>query len=190
MAPEDFIQGINQKQVAAYEELFRRFYRYMVVYANRFVSRKEIAEDLVQELFVNIWESDKQFNSYHGFRTFLYNALRNSCINYLKHEDTELRYIQKMIEEKKEEEAEEISGENYHLVREEMYRLLHEAIELLPDKCREVFKLRLEGKKNEEIAALLHISVETVKTQNKKALRFLREELKNLFQILVLLKII
>lgn len=188
MTPEEFIQGINQKQVVAYEELFRMFYRYMVVYAHRFVSHREVAEDLVQEVIINVWESDKTFNSYYGFRAFLYNALRNSCINYLKHEDTELRYIQKMLEEQN--EAEEGNDENYYLLREEMYRLLHETIERLPEKCKVIFKLRMEGKKNEEIAVELQLSIETVKTQNKKALHFLREELKNLFQILVLLKII
>ncbi|HJA14515.1 MAG TPA: RNA polymerase sigma-70 factor, partial [Candidatus Butyricimonas faecavium] len=178
----------NEKQITAYEELFRIFYRYMVVYAYRFVLRKEVAEDLVQEIFIGIWETNKTFNSFYGFRAFLYNALRNSCINYLKHEDTEFRYRQKVMQEHREEEEDD--NENYFLMREEMYRLLHEAIELLPEKCKVVFKLRLEGKKNEEIAEILKLSVETVKTQNKKALRFLREELKNLFQIIIVLQII
>lgn len=186
MPSKEFIQRLNRKQFDAYEELFQTFYRYLVVFAHRYVLQQELAEDIVQEVIINIWESDKEFNSEHGFRIFLYNAVRNSCINYLKREEIKTRYQQYILQETKEFEEEE----NYQLIREEMYRILHETIERLPQRCKAVFELRLQGKKNEEIAHLLQISIETVKTQNKKALHFLRHELKDIFQLLVALKII
>ena len=80
--------------------------------------------------------------------------------------------------------------EDYRLMREEMYRALHRAVDELPERCRQVFELHLQGKKNEEIAQMLELSVETVKTQKKKAMHFLREWLGELFYILVALNII
>ena len=80
--------------------------------------------------------------------------------------------------------------EDYRLMREEMYRALHQAVDELPERCRQVFKLHLQGKKNEEIAQILELSVETVKTQKKKAMYFLRERLGRLYYLLIILNII
>ena len=81
-------------------------------------------------------------------------------------------------------------SEDYRLMREEMYRALHRAVDELPERCRQVFKLHLQGKKNEEIAQILELSVETVKTQKKKAMYFLRERLGRLYYLLIILNII
>ena len=84
----------------------------------------------------------------------------------------------------------EEDDEDYRVMREEMYRELHRAVDELPDRCRAVFELHLQRKKNEEIAQLLKLSVETVKTQKKKAMHTLRERLGKLFDILVALNIV
>jgi RNA polymerase sigma-70 factor len=184
MVPEEFIKQINGKHFAAFRELFRMFYRYLVLYAMRYVRQQEVAEDVVQEVFVAVWESDKEYNSYHGFRAFLYDAVKNKCLNYLKHQEVERRHTAIMMQEQEEDD------EDYRLMREEMYRELHRAVALLPDRCRAVFELHLQGKKNEEIASTLRLSVETVKTQKKKAMHFLRERLGELYHILVVLNMI
>lgn len=184
MIPEEFIEQINGKHIAAFRELFSVFYRYLVLYAMRYVRQQEVAEDVVQEVFVAIWESDKEYNSYRGFRAFLYDSVKNKCLNHLKHEEVERRHAEIMMQEQEEDD------EDYRLMREEMYRELHRVVALLPDRCRAVFELHLEGKKNEEIAQALALSVETVKTQKKKAMHFLREQLGHLFHVLVALNVI
>lgn len=184
MIPEEFIKQINGKHIAAFRELFSVFYRYLVLYAMRYVRQQEVAEDVVQEVFVAIWESDKEYNSYHGFRAFLYDSVKNKCLNHLKHEEVERRHAEIMMQEQEEDD------EDYRLMREEMYRELHRVVALLPDRCRAVFELHLQGKKNEEIASLLKLSVETVKTQKKKAMYFLRERLGQLYHILVAINVI
>ncbi|MEY8592569.1 RNA polymerase sigma-70 factor [Butyricimonas hominis] len=184
MAPEEFIKQINGKHIAAFRELFSVFYRYLVLYAMRLVRQQEVAEDMVQEVFVAIWESDKEYNSYHGFRAFLYDSVKNKCLNYLKHEEVERRHAELMMRYVEEDD------EDYRVMREEMYRELHRAVDELPDRCRAVFELHLQRKKNEEIAQLLKLSVETVKTQKKKAMHTLRERLGKLFDILVALNIV
>lgn len=184
MITEDFIEQLNMKQITAFRELFRAFYRYLVLYAMRYVKQQEVAEDMVQEVFMAVWESDKEYNSYHGFRSFLYDSVKNKCLNYLKHQEVERRHAERIVIEQEEED------EDYRLMREEMYRALHRAVNDLPGRCRAVFELHLEGKKNEEIAQILQLSVETVKTQKKKAMAFLREQLGGLFYILAALNMI
>ena len=70
---ELLIEQLNQKQVGAFKILFDRFYRYLVLYAMKWVERQEIAEDVVQDLFVQVWERDTIYSSYYGFKNFLYN---------------------------------------------------------------------------------------------------------------------
>ena len=184
MQPEEFIDQINRKQMPAFRELFGSFYRYLVLYAMRYVRQQEVSEDIVQEVFIAIWESDKKYNSYHGFRALLYDSVKNRCLNYLKHQEVERRHAEILLQEQDEED------EDHRLMREEMYRALHRAVDELPERCRQVFKLHLQGKKNEEIAQMLELSVETVKTQKKKAMYFLRERLGRLYYLLMILNII
>ena len=73
---KDFLARINAKEEKAFRELFEMFYRYLVVYAVRYVQETETAEDVVQDVFVALWKSEKEYNSFHGFRAFLYESVR------------------------------------------------------------------------------------------------------------------
>lgn len=177
-AEKEFIERLNRKSTEAYRDLFRMFYRYLVVYAVRYVQLQEAAEDIVQEVFLGLWKGNKIYNSFYGFRAFLYESVKNGCLNYLKHKKQEERYAAYAIGTTV--EAEEETG-NYELMREEIYRRIYQVVEELPEGCRRVFEQHLNGRKNEEIAALLNISAETVKSQKKKAIRILRERLGGLY---------
>lgn len=72
---EIFIEQINLKRREAYHELFRRFYRSLVIFALKYIDEQGEAEDIVQELFVSVWEKEEKFMSYASFRVFLYNAV-------------------------------------------------------------------------------------------------------------------
>ena len=111
--------------------------------------------------------------------------MQNRCLDYLKHKAVENRYVAYSLANRDDE-----SEREYNLMREEIYRELYIAVKELPDRCRQVFELHLQGKKNEEIAELLSLSVETVKTHKKNAVRFLKERLGNLFFLLVMVKVI
>lgn len=185
ISEDEFIRRINAKEVKAFRMLFEKFYNYLVLYAEKRVQQRQIAEDLVQEVFIAIWESSKEYNSFYGFRSFLYDSVQNKCFDYLKHKAVEERYIYYFKNNQLGEEERE-----YNLMREEIYRKLYLAIKELPDRCREVFEWHLQGKKNEEIAQLLSLSVETVKTHKKHAVRFLKERLGNLFFIVLLEKLL
>ena len=160
-----FIEAINRQEPKAYQTLYRLYYRALVNYAMRFISKQDEAEDVVQDLFVSMWNKKIQFASYVSFRTYLYNAVYNAVLNVIKHQDIDLV---------KNEDELDFPEADYQ--KEEVYRQLYLAIDRLPKKCREIFLMYMDGKKNEEIAQILSISIETVKTQKKRAMRFLKDD--------------
>lgn len=172
---KDLIIGINRKEEGAFHQLFFRFHSYLVVFAVRRVGEVGPAEDIVQDTFVSVWESDRRYNSFVGLKAWLYELVHNKCLNYLKHKNVEHKYYSYLNFHSTYE------NDVFDLTQEEVYRRLYLAVRELPEKCRAVFELHLEGKKNEEIAAILGISVLTVKAHKQNALRYLKERMGNLF---------
>lgn len=170
------IEQINKLDATAFRLLYKTYYKALVCYALQMVEDSDSAEDIVQELFSTIWEKKMPFQSLASFKAYLYNSVRNASLDYLKHKDVEGSYLQKMIDTHPDycgngEEEEE------GFFKEEVYRQLLLTIDSLPNRCREVFLLYMEGNTNEEIANALHVSLETVKTQKKRAMSFLRKKL-------------
>ena len=172
---EQFLQRINAKQPEAFRELFSEFYNSLVLFAMGFVEQQDVAEDIVQETFITVWENKKTFNSYQGLKAYLYELVQNKCTNYLKHRQVEDKYASYV-----KTTGEEAEGD-YSLMQEEIYRELYMAVRELPEKCQRVFELHLEGKKNDEIAEILGISVLTVKSHKQNAIHILKEKMGNLF---------
>jgi len=165
-----FIKGINEQHPAAYHQLYNEYYKALVLYAINFLSSQQAAEDIVQDLFATMWEKKMRFLSLPSFRTYLYNSIRNASLNYLKHQNVESLYLERLASTYR-----EITEEDTN--EEEVYRLLFRAIDKLPTRCREIFLLHMDGKKNEEIATVLGISIETVKTQKKRAIQSIKEQI-------------
>ena len=178
---KDFLQRFNLKDEQAYHKLFQQFYSYLVLFAERRVENHKVAEDIVQEIFINIWESNKQYNSINGFKAYLYEAVSNRCADYWKHRAVEEKYMAHVLYEQK--------LPDFSVQEEEILRELYAAIGELPQRSQEVILLSLEGKKNQEIARLLNLSILTVKTHKRNALRFLRQRLGNLFMLIIILKL-
>lgn len=172
---KNLIIGINRKEEGAFHQLFLRFHSYLVVFAVRRVGEVGPAEDIVQDTFISVWESDRRYNSFVGLKAWLYELVHNKCLNYLKHKNVEHKYYSYLNFHSTYE------NDVFDLTQEEVYRRLYLAVRELPEKCRAVFELHLEGKKNEEIAAILGISVLTVKAHKQNALRYLKERMGNLF---------
>lgn len=163
------IEQINKLDATAFRILYKTYYKALVCYAIQITGESGVAEDIVQELFSTIWERQMSFKAY------LYNSVRNASIDYLKHKDVEFDYLQKIIES---HQAYRVGDEEEDdFFTEEIFRQLFMTIDSLPERCKQVFLLYMEGKKNEEIAAALYVSLETVKTQKKRAMSFLRKKL-------------
>ena len=179
----EFMNQLYEKHPRAFRKLFMDYYNALVYFAVGYVHEKEQAEDIVQDLFMQIWESKTRYSSYAGFKTFLYTSVRNACINLLEHREVEGKYVQYILAR----EAEGGGAADLRVMEEEVYRLLLKAVDELPRRCREVFEQVLLGKKNEEIAEILKISVLTVKTQRRIGMQTLREKLGDVYWLTILL---
>jgi len=166
-----FYRELGERRTEAYRILYENYYKSLVVYAMKFVSDEDVAGDIVQELFVSIWEKRLEFSSPLSFKSYLYTSVKNACLNHLNHKEVENRYAESVLGGPIDEAT------DFEIEEEEIYRQLLLTIEKLPPRCREIFEKHLEGKKNSEIAELYQISLETVKTQKKRAIKFIREQL-------------
>lgn len=142
----------------------------LIAFAKRYVVRDDVAQDLVQEAFIRLWEKDPSFSSEAAFRSYLFTSVKNLSLDYLKHQDIENHYAENYLKEAS------ISARNHaeEIFDKEVMELLFKLIDRLPLRCREIFLLSLDGQKASEIAFQLEISVETVRTQKKKAMKMLR----------------
>lgn len=151
-----------------YRRLFDLYYREMVERAVYYIQDPVASEDLVQELFVRIWEKRAKLTRIENIQGYLVGSIKNSCFNYLKHKRIEDRHLRAFLLR----ELEEKENDPKALI-DKAYRLL----EQLPPKRKEVLKLHIiEARSYAEIAEILDISLNTVKDHLKKAHAFLREE--------------
>jgi len=167
-----FLQLLSRKDKVAYNQLYNHYYRILVLYAMKYITDQSIAEDIVQDLFISIWEQDLNFENINAFTSYLYNSIRNKSLNYLKHVNVKEKYVSQV----KSENEDSFSLDN-EMDEQEIYRRIYAVIDTLPDKCKQVFEMHLQGKKNAEIADLLELSIETVKTQKKRAIKKLKNQI-------------
>ena len=167
---------INHKDPAFIRQLYKDYYKALVLYGMKILDEHQAAsEDIVQDVFSLFWRKDLVFDNLVQLKVYLYNSVRNNCLDYLKHCHVERAYIDKVqrenpyfyIDTNKEEGP----------FGEEIYRELFKVIEQLPPRRREIFLMVMDGKTNREIAEALHISENTVKTQTRRAKEFLKDHL-------------
>ena len=171
-------ESIRQGDIGAYEMLFKKYYLSMCMIARRIVEDEDVAKDLVQEIFIRLWEKRETYDFRETADIFLYVSVRNKCFDYLRsRKNLPLQ------------EGLSAAGNEYFfrdiLIEEETYRIVMEAIDALPAQSGRIIKLSLEGKQNKEISENLGISVNTVKSLKYKAMDALREVLKDYFYLLL-----
>ena len=164
------------------ELLFRRYHQALCSHAVRFVYSKETAEDIVSEVFCKFWKTKAYESVTTSYRFYLFRSVRNEAYNYLRLEFQELEDIEKAAVR---ENA--FSQRPDQIVQfEEVLHQVEDLVESLPPQCRKVFLLsRFEGKKYQEIASELGISIKTVEVHIVKALSIVRNGLKDHWLITV-----
>ncbi|MEQ1747681.1 MAG: RNA polymerase sigma-70 factor [Saprospiraceae bacterium] len=158
---------------AAFEAIFRQWYEPLCGYAARLMDGDlDGAEDLVQQVFVRLWEQRQRLNIAWSLKSYLYKTVHNAALNRLRAAKTHSKYLDfNAAQLEKEQTLPEYPAR-------ELARRLQKALEKLPPQCRHVFELsRFEDLKYREIADQLGISIKTVETQMGKALRLLRVQL-------------
>ncbi|WP_421918528.1 RNA polymerase sigma-70 factor [Marinifilum sp.] len=153
-----------------FKKVFDSYFPSLCVFTNKFVKDEDLAKDLVQDVFVKIWNKSVEFESEKSMKVYFYLAAKNNCFDHLKRQKR-IGFTQELNEEVQIEDDYVVN----EIVREETYRQLEGAIDLLPEKAREVVRLNLHGLTNPEIAEELNVSINTVKTHKLLAFRKLRE---------------
>ncbi|MCU0418748.1 MAG: RNA polymerase sigma-70 factor [Cyclobacteriaceae bacterium] len=160
-----------------FEQLFREWFVPLCRFAFRFVPDGDEAKGIVHDVFVSLWEKMEQLPPDTHFRSYLYTAVRNRCLNHLRN--------QRKVVRLEAAEAQAPQTEEVPLETQELEREIEFAIQTLPEKCREVFELnRKEGLTYAQIAEQLGIAVKTVEAQMSKALAVMRIHLKNYLTLL------
>ncbi|MDP2883691.1 MAG: RNA polymerase sigma-70 factor [Ignavibacteria bacterium] len=169
------VERIRAGDEVAFELLFRSYYPLLCRFTFRLIRDSSDGEQLVQDVFLNIWQMREGWSPRSTVRSYLYRAAKNQALNYLKH-----RRLVGSVDELEVQTAEIARAslqEDYE--RKELMVAVQQAIELLPPRCKLVFALhRQDGLTYSEIADVLDISVKTVETQIGRALKFLRKILK------------
>jgi RNA polymerase sigma-70 factor (ECF subfamily) len=175
-----------------FELVFKHYYSRLCHYACKFIDEDFVAEDIVQEIFSNLWEKQINLESDAILKAYLFRSVHNRCLNYINYRkitEKHHRIIQDKFVLMELEYYDSEQGNAKSLFELEVK--IEEVISTLPDQCKNVFELsRQKGLKNREIAAMLNISVSVVEKHISKALRIMRESLKDyLILILFFLKI-
>lgn len=173
MSADFSIQNGNSLD-SIFETIYAQYYTGLCTYANNFILDADEAEEIVQGIILKMWEQKENIENINSLKSYLFRSVKNTCLNQIKHQKLEEKYREKAWVELKKIEADFIDP--YH--NTELESQINEAIQDLPERCREVFEMsRFEGKKNKEISEHFDISVKAVEANITRALTILRKKI-------------
>lgn len=175
----------DENALLLFQQLFESHYKRISFFAFQLLGDHVLAEDLVQDAFLNYWnQRDKLSNEDKAVKSYLYATVKYMALNHLRHQKVVDNYSSQMADAGLCEE--EITVK---MMRAEVINELYLAIEMLPESCREVFRLGyFEGFNNAKIAEVMQVSINTVKTHKQRGLKSLRSVLRpETFLLLTLL---
>lgn len=168
------INGLKNSNSDIYDYLFHYYYSSLVVFGERMIHDRDVAEDLVQDFFYRLWMNREQLSIQQSIKSYCFQSIKNRCLDYLKHQKVILKAEKEILFTHSESD-----GFPDFMAENELNELIQQALDRLPEKCREIFVMnRFDGLKPSEIAEKEQISVRTVEGHIGKALKLLREDLK------------
>lgn len=176
---DDLVARVRAGDAEAFAVLFKGHYRAMCALAFRYVQSWEEAEDVVETIWVKIWERREEWTVHGTPGEYLFTAVRNQAINRLRHDRIRQRAAERLLNEAwRAPTGSDAAPADEQLAATELEAAITSAIAALPPRCREAFLLhRQHGRSYAEIAAVMGISTRTVEVQIGKALRLLRARL-------------
>lgn len=165
----DLLLLIEDNNKDAFTDFYSHHFRKLILVSDKYVQSIPAAEEIVQDVFLKIWEEKESLSEIKSINAYLYRSVVNSSINFVNRQKNIEKHHLKIADHVVIDDAERHEEEN------ELIVLLYHEIELLPEKCQQVFKLsRLEGLKYRDIALRLNISEKTVENHMGNALKILR----------------
>ena len=175
--------ALKQDDKQAFTRLFHAYYKDLVLFGGTYIPEKSTCEDIVQNIFLKLWNDRKSLVIENSLKSYLLKAVRNYCLDELLHR----RIIDEHIAYELKSDSIDIDTTENYILYSDLCRQLKNALEQLPPQEREVFEMsRLENIKYQEIANRLNISVRTVEVRISKALKQLRILLKDFYLLLFL----
>lgn len=172
----DIMEALRKGEPEALQSLLKLYYGALCLFAERMVTDRQAAEDIVGEAFIKLWKRRDNFATVQNIKAFLYISTRNAALNLLKQAKRE-SLSKKQLAYLSEEQGAFVLND---MVRAEVLREIMQEIDKLPEQCGKVLKLGyLQGMKNQEIATMLNISVHTVKNQKARAIQLLKIRLRD-----------
>ena len=177
------VDWLNENE-AIFEQLFKKHFRELHAYGFSLLKDWDVAEEIVQSLFLKLWEKNEWGHIQTSIKSFLYKSVYHDSLNYIRRQKVQLKY-QTTTAYSMKDHTDDAAGK---LKMGELEQHLQRALAKLPEKCRAIFHLsRFEELKYQEIATQLDISIKTVETHMGKALRILRKEMKEFLPFIALM---
>jgi RNA polymerase sigma-70 factor (ECF subfamily) len=177
---DELISKLVQGNTRAFKKIHRLYYPRLINYARYLLRNDQEAEDLVQDVFIQIWEQKHFINQNQNLGAYLFTLIKNKSINILKHKIIEEKYLlqrRKFLSEELYHISFELE-EDFVSTRESLINELKKIINQMPERCGEAFTMKwLEGKKNREIAEVMNISETMVDKHLAKGLKIARQKL-------------
>ena len=175
-------ESFNIESKDTFEFIFNKFYISLCYFAHNYVGKKEVAEDIVSEVFYKLWENRTTLKINTSIKSYLFKTVQNHCLNYKKHQIVIKKFETNLNNELNDDNSinnlkSDISS---YIIAQEIQDKIEQSISILPPQCQHIFKLnRFENLKYKEIAEKLNISVKTVETQMYRALKKIKDFLKD-----------
>lgn len=168
------LRKIRKGDIASFEDLFHRYYSGLCGYSESLVGMKEVAEEVVQDVFFNIWKNRETLHIRQSLQSYLYRAAYNNSMMHLR----KMRREHFMEDHASPEPRLDEPDPSQLIQLDEVSQLISQTLERLPERTREIFRLnRQEGLKYREIAQRLSISEKTVEANMGKALKALKNSM-------------
>lgn len=184
---KEFFQRMCNGDDEAFEYFFNKYYKRLLAYCIEILKDSLSAEEIVEDIYAHIWENRHRIHLEGTPAAYLFRTAYNQCLNHIKHQKVVDKYYSFF---KRQLAFAEVESANNSfplstLIDKEISERLNQSMERLPNQCRLIFRMsRLEGKKNQEIADDLNISINTVKTQLMRAMNRIRKDMKHYFMVL------
>jgi RNA polymerase sigma-70 factor (ECF subfamily) len=171
-----------------FEFVFRAYFPRLMAFVRKFITDRNMAEDIIQDAFLKIWLRRKEIEE-STFQSYLFTLVRNSCLDYIKHQkivNNHSVYAESSVLQELPYYADFFSDPYHQTLFKEIQGEIDTVIRNLPEQTRKIFCLsRFEGLKNSEIAKMLKVSVRTIEKHNKKALQKLKAHLSSRYLLAI-----
>ena len=180
------LSALNNGDTHAFSHLYKEWYKPLCYFALKITGSKEDAEDIVVNMFTHFYHAKNTFEHVQKLESFLYKAVKNSCINHIK------KIEKQSVNKRKYAYLQDLEDNNTIeniIIKTELLREILAEVKKLPDSYRDVFELSMQGLKNDEIADRLNITPTNVTTRKNRAINLLRLKLSNdsLFLLYIIL---